>query len=64
MAKRWTEDNKFRKMREVEVLACEALAELGEIPEEAAKVIREKADLDGAKLNEIEKATNHEVVTF
>ena len=36
----WSEKNKFSIMLEVEVLACEAMAELVEIPKEAAKTIR------------------------
>ena len=38
----WSERNEFDAMLEVEILACEAQAELGNIPKEAAKVIREK----------------------
>ena len=41
----WSERNEFDQMLEVEILACEAQAELGIIPKEAAKVIREKAKL-------------------
>lgn len=64
MAKIWTEDNRFRKMLDVEILACEAFRELGLIPAEAVKVIKEKADLDVEKIKEIEKTTNHDVVAF
>jgi adenylosuccinate lyase len=60
----WTEENRFRKMLDVEMLACEAFAEKGLIPGEAAKAIREKADIDVKKINEIEAETNHDVVAF
>ena len=60
----WTEENRFRKMLEVEILACEAFAERGLIPKEAVKTIREKADIDVKMINEIEAKTNHDVVAF
>jgi adenylosuccinate lyase len=64
MGRIWTEENRFRKMLEVEILSCEALAELGEIPRESARVIRKKADINVERINEIEKTTNHDVVAF
>ncbi len=64
MEKIWTDDNRFRKMLDVEILACEAFAEQGLIPKEAVKVIKEKADLDVERILEIEKVTNHDVVAF
>ena len=39
----WTEHNEWDTMKQVEILASEAQAELGNIPKEAAKEIREKA---------------------
>jgi adenylosuccinate lyase len=64
MACIWDEENRFRKMLDVEILACEAFAELGIIPKEAAKTIREKASFSVERINEIEKVTNHDVVAF
>ena len=46
MANIWTEENKYRAWLEVEILADEAWAELGEIPKEDVVLIREKADFD------------------
>ncbi|MDU7504595.1 MAG: lyase family protein, partial [Clostridia bacterium] len=60
----WSEKNKFSIMLEVEVLACEAMAELGEIPREAAKTIREKADFDVDRIKEIERVTKHDLIAF
>jgi adenylosuccinate lyase len=51
-------------MLEVEILACEAFAELGQIPKEAVKIIAEKAEVDAERVREIEKVTNHDVVAF
>ncbi|MFA6636497.1 MAG: adenylosuccinate lyase [Candidatus Omnitrophota bacterium] len=64
MARIWEEENRFQKMLDVELLACEALAELKIIPEKAAKTIKEKACFSVERINEIEKITNHDVVAF
>ncbi|MFH1846137.1 MAG: adenylosuccinate lyase [Candidatus Omnitrophota bacterium] len=64
MAKIWTEKNKFQKMLDVEILACEAFAKMGIMPKEAVKIIREKADFDVERIKEIESKTNHDVVAF
>ena len=64
MAKIWSQENKLRIMMEVEVLACEGMAAIGQIPEEAAKNIRAKANFDVDRVNEIEKTTRHDVIAF
>ena len=60
----WNEENRFQKMLDVEILACEAFAGLKLIPESAARTIREKAGFSVERINEIEKVTNHDVVAF
>lgn len=64
MGKVWSEENRLKIMLEVEVLACEGMAEIGQIPKEAAKVIREKADFDIDRIKEIERETKHDVIAF
>ncbi len=64
MGKIWTDENKFRKMLDIEILACEAFAEQGLIPKEAVKTIREKATFDVGRIKEIEEKTRHDVVAF
>lgn len=64
MGQIWTEENEFRRMLDVEIYACEAQAELGVIPADAVKVIREKADFDVDRIHEIEKETNHDIISF
>ena len=64
MEKIWTEQKKFETWLNIELLACEALSELGEIPSEAVKEIREKATFDVNRVNEIEKTTKHDVIAF
>ncbi|QOS92134.1 adenylosuccinate lyase [Peribacillus sp. JNUCC41] len=60
----WTEKNRFNAWLEVEILACEAWSELGAIPKEDVKLLREKATFDVDRINEIEKDTRHDVVAF
>lgn len=60
----WSEENKFRKWLQVEILACEAQAELGIIPKESLNTIKERAKFDLARISEIEKETKHDVAAF
>ncbi|SDX09159.1 Adenylosuccinate lyase [Marininema mesophilum] len=60
----WTDENRYRAWLEVEILACEAWAELGVIPREDVKQIRENARIDVARILEIEEETRHDVVAF
>ncbi|MBL3716648.1 adenylosuccinate lyase [Lactococcus garvieae] len=64
MAAIWSDENKYRAWLEVEILADEAWAELGEIPAEDVKKIRENASFDVERILEIEKETRHDVVAF
>ncbi len=59
-------ENKYAVWQEVEVLACEAQAELGEcgITEADARWIREHAHFEAAEIDEIEAVTNHDVIAF
>ena len=60
----WTLQHEFEVMLDVEIAACEAMAELGEIPKEAAVNIREKAHFELDRVKEIEKETNHDIIAF
>lgn len=60
----WTLQHEFEVMLDVEIAACEAMAELGEIPKEAAENIRAKAKFDLPRVKEIEKVTNHDIIAF
>jgi len=60
----WEEQNKLQKWLEVEILACEAQAELGNIPKEAVAEIKAKAKFDVERVKEIEKEVHHDVVAF
>ena len=64
MAKIWSDENRYRCWLEVEILACEAWAELGEIPKVDAQKIRENASFSVERILEIEEETRHDVVAF
>ncbi|MBM2814460.1 MAG: purB [Ignavibacteria bacterium] len=60
----WSEENKYSIWLEIEILACEAHANLGLMPQEDAKIIREKARVDVRRIEEIEETTKHDVIAF
>ena len=63
----WSPQSKFKIWFEIEAHACDALAELGIIPKEAAKTIWDKAgdvEFDVARIDEIEAVTKHDVIAF
>lgn len=60
----WSDQNKYSIWLEIEILACEAQAELGIIPHEAVTEIREKANFDVVKILEIEETVKHDVIAF
>lgn len=64
MGKIWEDENKFRIWLTIEILACEAQAELGVIPKEAVEVIRQKANFSVPRILEIENEVKHDVIAF
>src|SRR5256885_9101083 len=64
MARIWSEQNKFAQWLEVELAASEALAELGEIPPEAARLLRRHAGFDTERIRQIEREVKHDVIAF
>ena len=64
MAKIWSDENRYRCWLEVEILACEAWAELGEIPKVDVQKIRDNASFSVERILEIEEETRHDVVAF
>jgi adenylosuccinate lyase len=60
----WGDSCKFSIWLEIETLACEAMAQLGLIPEADAKAIRARGKFSVAEILEIEKRTNHDVIAF
>jgi adenylosuccinate lyase len=64
MGKLWDDDNKYRIWLEIELLACEAQAQLGTIPKEAVGIIRSKAKFNVARVLQIEEEVKHDVIAF
>ena len=60
----WSEENKFQKWLDVELAVCEVHAEMGTIPREALEQIKTRARFSVARINEIERTTNHDVIAF
>ncbi len=64
MGRIWSDQNRFQQWLEVELAASEALAELGVVPTDAAKLLREHAGFDVARIHEIEREVKHDVIAF
>ena len=60
----WSEENKYRQWLEVELATAEALAEIGQIPEEAARLLRQYARFDSQRIQEIERQVRHDIIAF
>ena len=60
----WSIQNEWQTILNVEIAACEAMAELGEIPAAAVENIKKNAKFDVARINEIEKTTDHDIIAF
>ena len=60
----WSEETKFQKWLDVEIAVCEVHAEMGTIPREALEQIKSRAKFSVARINEIEKTTDHDVIAF
>jgi adenylosuccinate lyase len=64
MGRIWSEENRFRMWLAVEIAATEVLAEAGIVPKEAARAIRERADFNPSRIQEIEAEVRHDVIAF
>lgn len=60
----WSEESKFQKWLDVEIAVCEVHAEMGTIPRDALEQIKSRAKFSVARIDEIEKTTNHDVIAF
>lgn len=64
MAKIWDLENKFRIWLNIEIAACEAMAEEGMLSFEDLQTIKEKADFEVSRILEIEEQVHHDVIAF
>ncbi|MBL8136485.1 MAG: adenylosuccinate lyase [Acidobacteria bacterium] len=64
MGRIWTEERRYDTWLAVELAAADAMAAVGIVPADAARELREKARFDIARIEEIEKTTQHDVIAF
>jgi adenylosuccinate lyase len=64
MGRIWSDRRRFETWLEVETVAAEVMAEAGLVPREAARDIRAKGAFDPARIDEIEKTTQHDLIAF
>jgi adenylosuccinate lyase len=64
MARLWSDENRFATWLEVEIAATEVLVDRGTVPREALAAIKAKARFDVARIEEIEKEVQHDVIAF
>jgi len=64
MARIWSDANRYRQWLEVELSAAEALAEMGQVPVEAARLLRQHASVSVERVAEIEGDVKHDIIAF
>src|SRR3954464_7164584 len=64
MSRLWTDEYRFEKMLQVELLASEALVSQRKVPAAALAKIKAKARIDVPRIREIEKEVKHDVIAF
>src|SRR6185503_15855068 len=64
MGRIWSDQHRYETWLRVETAAAEAMAELGLIPSDAARDIRERGAFDVARIEEIEQTTQHDIIAF
>lgn len=60
----WSLENKFKIWLDIEIAACEANAQLGVIPPQDLAIIKEKANFNVSRIEEIENQVHHDVIAF
>jgi adenylosuccinate lyase len=64
MGRVWSDENRFQKWLDVEIAATDTLAEAGQVPKDAAKLIRERSRVNVPRIHEIEAKVRHDVIAF
>ena len=64
MSEIWSDRSRFAVWLEIEILACEAQAQLGKIPKSAVTQIKKRAGFDVDRIHAIEAEVNHDVIAF
>jgi adenylosuccinate lyase len=60
----WTEQARFERMLEVELAATRAQVRRGRVPADALAAIEQRATVDVARIEELERTTDHDVIAF
>ena len=60
----WKPKSKFKIWLRIEILICEALNKIGKVPTKSLKIIKEKANFDEKRIDEIEQDVKHDVIAF
>ena len=64
MGRVWSDANRYQKWLDVELAAADTLAEAGLVPKDAAALLRARARVDVARINELEARVKHDVIAF
>src|SRR3974390_2692257 len=64
MGQVWSDENRYQRWLDVELAAAETLGEAGQVPKEAAAVLRARAKVEVARINELEAKVKHDVIAF
>src|SRR5258708_12003116 len=64
MGRIWTEENKYRAWLDVELASAEALAETGEVPKEAAAILRKHSGFEVSRIQDVEREAKHDFIAF
>jgi adenylosuccinate lyase len=64
MGRVWSDANRYQKWLDVELAAADTLAEAGQVPKEAAAILRSRAKVNVARINELEARVKHDVIAF
>jgi len=60
----WTPQRKYETWLQVELAACEAREETGDVPRGMARRVKRKVTLDPGRIDEIERVTKHDIIAF
>jgi adenylosuccinate lyase len=64
MAAIWEPEHRFFVWLRIEILACEAWAQLGKVPVQALEEIKARAAFDLGRIEALERKVRHEVIAF
>jgi adenylosuccinate lyase len=64
MGRVWSDANRYQKWLDVELAAADTLAEAGQVPKEAAAILRSRSKADPVRINELEARVKHDVIAF